>query len=192
MSHQEEGSSWSHIQYNSAHIPRENLAGYFHFSGSKVSDIEIRRLFQRAIAPNTTINLLDIHFDKVRELLRHIIQKFLPKIIDASVNRMRFRWRQLEEEGGKRIVVRAIDCLTAVDTCSFLDFFHSGASLLKFCHSMGHPTLAMQLATGIRIGALAAPRSVRKVSMGHCSCLLRIGTTYMSYLAPHNYFWEIE
>ena len=72
-------------------------------------------------------------------------------------------------EGSKtNIAIRALDVLMAVDTWDIPGLYNgSGApSILNICHSLGHKTLAMQLAAGNHIDQLVAPHSAKQVGLG--------------------------
>lgn len=89
-------------------------------------------------------------------------------MIAVSCHREKFNWHQLLEEGDQKIIARAVDCLMVIDArrCPGLFRADEAPSLLNFCHSLGHRTLAMQLALGMHIDELAAPYSVRQVDFG--------------------------
>lgn len=134
---------------------------------SQVSDIEIQRLFRRAVAPDTTINIAHDCFEFVSSFSKVFLKSLLEDTTAASAQRESFKWHKLLEEGDQRILLRALDCLMAVDTrCHGPGLFRAdnAPSLLGVCHSLGHRTLAMQLALGLPIDELAAPQSARQVS----------------------------
>ena len=131
-----------------------------------MSDSGIRRLFRRAVAPDTCITIGNTCFEQVRGNINFFLTSLLEDIAAASLQREEFQWHKLVEEGGQKILMRAIDCLMAVDThrrdrkISRADESHS---LLSLCRSLGHQNLAMQLALGLHIDELAAPHSARQV-----------------------------
>ena len=131
-----------------------------------MSDSGIRRLFRRAVAPDTCITIGNTCFEQVRGNIKSFLVSLLEHIVAASNKREQFQWHKLVEEEGQRIVLRAIDCLIAVDThrrdwkIPRADESHS---LLSLCRSLGHQNLAMQLALGLHIDELAAPHSARQV-----------------------------
>ena len=141
---------------------------YFCISNTQqVSDVEIQRLFRRAVAPDTHLKVT--HLEDVRGFLYGFIRRFLRYAMDSSQQREQFGWRKLVAEGSNtNIVIRALDILIAVDTSNFLGLCTAGGppSILNLCHSLGQQALAMQLAAGVRIEELAAPHSAKQVGPG--------------------------
>lgn len=131
-----------------------------------MSNSGIRRLFRRAVAPDTGIIIENTCFQQIRNDIYLLLKSFLEDIVTASLQREEFKWHKLAEEGGQRILMRAIDCLMAVDIHRRdrkLSSADEAPSLLSLCRSLGHKTLAMQLALGLHIDELAAPHSARQV-----------------------------
>ena len=134
------------------------------FKPKKVSDVAIRRLFRRAVAPDKAIKFAPLGINVVRFYIGNFLGS-LVRDVAASSRHLHRKFKKLAEEKGQKIVIRAIDCLMAVDLRHYAGLFRAeeAPSLLNICHSLGHRTLAMQLALGIHIDKLAAPHSVRQV-----------------------------